>query len=61
MITLEELERHHEVLENLLESNCVCVNVPSGREEITEAVSVANTMFAALIMQLQSQSVSFTP
>ena len=61
MITLEELEKHHAVLGNLLESKCVCVNVPSGREEIAEAVSVANTMFAALITQLQSQSVSFTP
>ena len=61
MVTLEKLEKHHEVLEQLLTSKCVCANVPTGGDDIIEAVTVANDMLSALIVQLKNQAISFTP
>jgi hypothetical protein len=49
------------VLENLLDSNCVCMNNPEIRENITETLSVAHAMLTAVTTQLENQSISFTP
>ena len=61
MFTLEQLNEHKNVLENLLDSNCVCMNNPETRENITETLSVAHAMLTAVTTQLENQSISFTP
>ena len=61
MFTLEQLNEHKNVLENLLDSNCVCMNNPEIRENITETLSVAHAMLTAVTTQLENQSISFTP
>jgi len=54
MITLEELITYHDAIEHL-----------NTRERVTaseaEALDIAGNMLQALIVQLESQAVSFTP
>jgi len=54
MITLEELTAYHDTIEHL-----------NARERVTaseaEALDIASKMLTALIVQLESQAVSFTP
>ena len=61
MFTLQELNEHKLVLENLLDSNCVCMNTPETREYIKETLNVAHAMLSAVTEQLEKQSISFTP
>ena len=61
MFTLEQLNEHKRVLENLLDSNCVCMNNPETRGNITETLGVVHAMLTAVTTQLENQSISFTP
>ena len=61
MFTLEELNEHKVVLENLIDSSCVCMNNPQTRENITETLNIVHAMLTAVTTQLENQSISFTP
>jgi len=61
MFTLQELNEHKQVLENLTDSNCVCMNTPETRVHIMEALKVCHAMLSAVTEQLEKQSISFTP
>ena len=61
MYTLQELKEHEEVLEDLIDKQCVCVNKPVQREKIVETLQVVHAMLAAVTTQLENQSISFTP
>ena len=61
MFTLEELNEHKLVLEDLIDSKCVCMNNPQTRESITETLSIVHAMLTAVTTQLENQSISFTP
>ena len=51
MFTLEELNEHKVVLENLIDSNCVCMNNPQTRENITETLNIVHAMLTAVTTQ----------
>ena len=61
MYTLQQLKQHKEVLEDLIDKRCVCVNKPEQRENIVETLQVVHAMLAAVTTQLENQSISFTP
>tara|TARA_B100000287_G_scaffold258782_1_gene243317 strand:- start:609 stop:794 length:186 start_codon:yes stop_codon:yes gene_type:complete len=61
MYTLQELKEHEEVLKDLIDKRCVCVNKPEQRENIVETLQVVHAMLAAVTTQLENQSISFTP
>ena len=61
MFTLQELNEHKQVLENLMDSRCVCMNTPETRSNIVEALEVVYAMLTAVTEQLEKQSISFTP
>jgi len=61
LYTLEELNGHKLVLEDLIDSSCVCMNNPQTRESITETLSIVHAMLTAVTTQLENQSISFTP
>lgn len=61
MFTLEELNEHKVVLENLIDSNCLCMSNPETRENITETLNIMHAMLTAVTTQLENQSISFTP
>tara|TARA_R100001126_G_C4871870_1_gene173555 strand:+ start:213 stop:398 length:186 start_codon:yes stop_codon:yes gene_type:complete len=60
MFTLQELNEHKQVLENLMDSNCVCMNTPEARGNIVETLEVVYAMLTAVTEQLEKQSISFT-
>ena len=53
MFTLQELNEHKQVLENLTDSNCVCMNTPETRAHIMEALKVCHAMLSAVTEQLE--------
>ena len=61
MYTLQQLKQHKEVLEDLIDKRCVCVNKPEQRENIVETLQVVHAMLAAVTSQLENQRISFTP
>ena len=61
MYTLQELKEHQEVLEDLIDKRCVCVNKPEQRENIVETLQVVHAMLTAVTSQLENQRISFTP
>ena len=61
MFTLQELTGHRQVLEDLIDSQCLCVNNPEQRENIVETLQVAHAMLDAVTTQLEKQSLTFTP
>ena len=61
MFTLQELNEHKQVLENLMDSNCLCMNTPETREHIMETLDLVHAMLLAVTTQLEKQSISFTP
>ena len=60
MFTLQELKEHEEVLKDLIDKRCVCVNEPEQRENIVETLQVVHAMLVAVRTQLENQSISFT-
>ena len=61
VFTLQELIGHRQVLESLIDSQCLCVNNPEQRENIVETLQVAHAMLDAVTTQLEKQSLTFTP
>ena len=61
MFTLQQLKGHQRVLEDLMDSNCVCMNTPETRDHIVETLEVVYAMLKAVTEQLEKQSISFTP
>jgi len=61
VFTLQELLQHKQVLETLIESNCLCANKPEQRENIVETLQVVHAMLNAVTTQLENQSITFTP
>ena len=59
MLTLEELIQHRDNIDELAESELLCVQDSS--MEMVESLDTASKMLSALIYQLENQSVSFTP
>ena len=60
MFTLQKLLEHKSVLEELIDSRCVCVNKPEQRENVVETLQVVYAMLDAVTTQLENQSISFT-
>ena len=54
MMTLNELIEHRDIIDNLKNRSRVT-------SDEAQALEVANQMLSALITQLDSQSISFTP
>ena len=61
MFTLQALIGHRQVLESLIDSQCLCANNPEKRENIVETLQVAHAMLDAVTTQLEKQSLTFTP
>jgi hypothetical protein len=61
VFTLQELTGHRQVLEGLIDSQCLCANNPEQRENIVETLQVAHAMLDAVTTQLEKQSLTFTP
>ena len=61
MYTLQELKQHEQVLEDLIDKRCVCVNMPEQREKIMETLQLVHAMLTSVTTQLENQSISFTP
>ena len=62
MMTLEELIQHRDNINKVCESHLLSGALSKGRQlEIVESLEVAAQMLSALIIQLDSQSISFTP
>jgi len=62
MMTLNELIEHRDIIDNLKKRSRVtsdCYYAVTSDE--AQALEVANQMLSALIIQLDSQSISFTP
>jgi|TARA_R110000824_G_scaffold49483_20_gene138886 hypothetical protein len=61
VFTLQELTGHKQVLEDLIDSPCLCANNPKQRENIVETLQIAHAMLDAVTTQLEKQSLTFTP
>ena len=62
MMTLEELIQHRDNIDKLCENHLLSDALPKSRSmEIVESLDIASKMLSALIIQLDSQSISFTP